>query len=139
MSFKQHVVNIDSKSYVINPFTFVEGKRIEAQLIKYLSPIVATMMAAGAGADIDVDSITSKDLDFSEKLISAFHEMFTVHPVDDIVKFQCDILSKVQKDGRTIDLDKEFACEYDKAFELMKEVVMFNFKSVFQKLGIIAL
>lgn len=134
MSFKQHIVNINDSSYIINPFGFVEGKKIEAQLVKYLAPLVAEMFTVD-GEKVE-SSEDAKDADFSKRMISALHDVFEKHPVDEIVQFQCSILSKVQKDGRTIDLDKEFACEYDKAFELMVEVINFNFKTVFQKLGI---
>ena len=136
MAFKQEIVNIKDSSYVINPFLFIEGKKIEAQLIRYMSPFMEKILAI---KEDESKSATEAETEFSKALVEALKETFTTHDIEEIVKFQCDVLAKVQKDGRTINLDTEFACEYDKCFELMKAVIMFNFKSVFQKLGIAAL
>lgn len=129
---KQHIFQLESKTYVIYPFNFIEGKRIEARLLKYAAPVLSKFVKADAEAK-------GQDEDSESQTLSAILEGITDSlkdgDINDFVQLQVELLSKVQCNGSQINLDREFECEFDKALDLMKEVIVFNFRSVFQ-LGI---
>lgn len=128
---KQHIVNIGEKAYIIYPFNFIEGKKIETKLLKYAAPVISNLLKAedeGVGENKSVAAI-----------LDGIAATLDESNIDDFVQLQVDLLSKVMCNGGKVNIETEFQCEFDKALDLMKAVIDFNFKSVFQKLGIAVL
>lgn len=116
MAIGQKQVTIQGSDYMITHFPAMRGTRVLKQLTKLLGPSFATLQGGGdLGAALN---ILFDNLDQNvEQLI-------------------VELVSTASKaNGAALNFDMEFAGEYDKLFLLVKEVVEFNFGSVFTLLG----
>lgn len=115
MAIGQKTVTIKDTQYMITHFPAMRGTRVLKQLTVLLGPSLASMQGGGdLGAAL---TILFDNLDQNvEQLI-------------------VDLISTVSKNNVGLNFDMEFAGEYDRLFMLVKEVVEFNFGSVFTLLG----
>jgi hypothetical protein len=110
----QKEVTIKGDVYTLTHFNGMVGLKLGKQLVKILGPSFA---AASQGNVADALQTLFENLDDnSEALIIA-------------------LVSGATKGNMAINFNIEFAGEYDKLFLLVKEVVEFNYGSVFQMLG----
>lgn len=117
---QNHTVKINNQAYIINPFKGIKGFKIQAKLIKLVSSGLS-----GLGGSEDVDGI-----------VKAIQVLLGENDVDDITNLIMEILSDTMTPDGKLDFDTEFSQNYLALFELLKEVILFNYKDVFQKLGI---
>lgn len=111
---QQKEVTIKGDSYTLTHFNGMVGLKLGKQLIKVLGP---SFTLASQGNIPEALSILFENLDEnSEALVIA-------------------LVSGATKGNMAINFNVEFAGEYDKLFLLVKEIVEFNYGSVFQMLG----
>ena len=111
---QQKDVTIKGQTYKLTHFNGMVGLKLGKQLVKVLGPSFA---AASQGNIVDALETLFENLDDnSEALVIA-------------------LVSGASKNNMAIDFNSEFAGEYDKLFLLVKEIVEFNYGSVFQMLG----
>lgn len=119
----QKIVQIKGKDYILNQFPATKGVRILKELIKIVGTAFADIQE---GNGVSVARVMSSIVDNLDKV-----------EVDILLK---DMLSGVN-DGQSnmpINVDMEFAGRYDTLFELVQEVISFNFESVFTLAGLSA-
>lgn len=115
-------VPINGQTYIINPFKGIKGFKIQAKLLKLIS--------SGVGA------LGTDEGDEVNGLINAIKSLLAENDVDEITNLILEIISDTKTMDGNIDFDKEFSQNYLSLFELVKEIILFNYKDVFQKLGI---
>ena len=117
MAIQQKEVNILGETYLLTQFPGMTGLKLGKQLIKTLGPSFAVLSAGEASSITGALNILFENLDDnSEALIIA-------------------LVSSATKGTMAINFNTEFAGSYDKLFLLVKEIVEFNYGSVFQMLG----
>lgn len=115
MAIGQKTVTIKDTQYMLTHFPAMRGTRVLKQLTVLVGPSLASMQ--GGGTIADALNLLFDNLDSNvEQLI-------------------VELVSTATKGNVAINFDMEFAGEYDKLFLLVKEVVEFNFGSVFTLLG----
>ena len=115
MAIGQKHVTIQGTEYLITHFPAMRGTRVLKQLTKLIGPSFATLQGGG---------------DIGSALNILFDNLD-----DNVEKLIVELVSTCSKGSMGINFDMEFAGEYDKLFLLVKEVVEFNFGSVFTLLG----
>ncbi len=115
-------VPINGQTYIINPFKGIKGFKIQAKLLKLIS--------SGVGA------LGTDEGDEVNGLMNAIKSLLAENDVDEITNLILEIISDTKTMDGNIDFDKEFSQNYLSLFELVKEIILFNYKDVFQKLGI---
>lgn len=114
MAIQQKEVTINGEVFLLTQLPGMTGLKLGKQLVKILGPAFASMQEGGAASAMSVlfDSLD----DNAEALIIA-------------------LVSGATKGNMAINFNTEFAGQYDKLFLLVKEIVEFNYGSVFQMLG----
>ena len=128
----------NNRIFKISPFKGKQGTRLSMTLSKYASAsfggiLVGVIDQISGGTE--VEKLDTVSLMLSGVLEGAFAEL-------DDPKFQdffFELFSNVTIDNKPLDYDTEFALDYGLPFDLAKHIVMYNFSSVFQRLGIAAL
>lgn len=116
MAIQQKEVTINGETYLLTQLPGMTGLKLGKQLVKILGPAFAGMQGE-EGSMSKALSILFENLDDSaEALIIA-------------------LVTSASKGSVAINFNTEFAGEYDKLFLLVKEIVEFNYGSVFQMLG----
>lgn len=115
MAISQKQVNIQGTDYLITHFPAMRGTRVLKQLTKLIGPSFAVLQGNG-------------------DLTSALNILFE-NLDQNVEQLIVELVSTCSKGSMGINFDMEFAGEYDKLFLLVKEVVEFNFGSVFTLLG----
>jgi len=112
---EQKVVSIKGTDFSITHLPASKGVRVLKQLGKLSGPAFSSYQDGGLSAAIAAlfDNIDSVDV---EQLIR-------------------DLVATASKGSMAINYDMEFAGKYDTLFLLVKEVIEFNFGSVFTLLG----
>ena len=125
MAIQQLDVHIDGTDYKITQFLATKGLGIEVKLMKLLGPSFMELQKA------------SQDENAQEAVLSAAITVL-IEQFDkvDVVALIKELLSGVTKGTATINFDQEFAGRYGVIFDLVKEVLKFNFADVFSKLGL---
>jgi hypothetical protein len=125
MAIQQLDVHIDGVDYKITQFLATKGLGIEVKLMKLLGPSFMELQKA------------SQDENAQEAVLSAAITVL-IEQFDkvDVVALIKELLSGVTKGTATINFDQEFAGRYGVIFDLVKEVLKFNFADVFSKLGL---
>ena len=113
---QQKHVTIKGTDYMITHLPAIRGTRVLKQIIKLVGPSFAQFQ-------------NSQNL--SGALTVLFENLDSVG-VEQLIQ---ELISTVSKGSTGINYDMEFAGEYDKLFLLVKEIVEFNYGSVFQMLG----
>ena len=118
-------VHIDGTDYKITQFLATKGLGIEVKLMKLLGPSFMELQKA------------SQDENAQEAVLSAAITVL-IEQFDkvDVVALIKELLSGVTKGTQTLNFDQEFAGRYGVIFDLVKEVLKFNFSDVFSKLGL---
>lgn len=122
MSLEQKTVNINGQDYMISQFAATKGIGILKSLAKLLGPSFAEL---SKGQEESEQGAVGLAL---EKLFDNFDSV-------DVEKLVKDLMHGVSKSNVAINFDMEFSGNYDTLFALSKEVVEFNFGSVFTLLG----
>lgn len=117
MAIGQKQVNIKGTDYLITHFPAMRGTRVLKQLTKVLGPSLVAMQGEG-----------------EDKIGAALQALFE-NLDQGVEQLIVELVSTCSKGSVGINFDMEFAGEYDKLFLLVKEVVEFNFGSVFTVLG----
>lgn len=118
-------VHIDGTDYKITQFLATKGLGIEVKLMKLLGPSFMELQKASQDENAQEAVLTAA--------IGALIEQFDKVDVVSLVK---ELLSGVTKGTQTLNFDQEFAGRYGVIFDLVKEVLKFNFSDVFSKLGL---
>lgn len=113
---QQKNVTVNGNDYLLTQFGGLQGLKLGKQLIKTLGPAFATLQATDGGVGKALDILFANLDDNTEKLI-------------------IDLVSGASKSGVAVNFNMEFAGNYDTLFLLVKEIVEFNFGSVFTLLG----
>lgn len=125
MAIQQLDVHIDGVDYKITQFLATKGLGIEVKLMKLLGPSFMELQKASQDENAQEAVLTAA--------ISTLIEQFDKVDVVSLIK---ELLSGVTKGNATINFDQEFAGRYGAIFDLVKEVLKFNFADVFSKLGL---
>jgi hypothetical protein len=125
MAIQQLDVHIDGVDYKITQFLATKGLGIEVKLMKLLGPSFMELQKASQDENAQEAVLTAA--------ISTLIEQFDKVDVVSLIK---ELLSGVTKGTATINFDQEFAGRYGAIFDLVKEVLKFNFADVFSKLGL---
>lgn len=111
---QQKTVVIKGDSYVLTHLSATKGIKTLKQIVKLVGPAIAVQDGGLMGA-----------------LGKLFENLDSVD-VESLIR---ELVNSASKGSVAINFDTEFAGEYDKLFMLVKEVVEFNFGSVFTLLG----
>lgn len=128
----------NNRIFVIKPFRGKQGTKLSMTLAKYASGAFGGILVGVVdqiSEGTEVEKLDTVGLMLSGVLEGAFTEL-------DDPKFQdffFELFSNVVVDGQPLDFDKEFALDYGLPFDLVRHIIMYNFSSVFQRLGIGAL
>ena len=125
MAIQQLDVHIDGVDYKITQFLATKGLGIEVKLMKLLGPSFMELQKAAQDENAQ-EAVLSAAITV---LIEQFEKV-------DVVALIKELLSGVTKGTATINFDQEFAGRYGAIFDLVKEVLKFNFADVFSKLGL---
>lgn len=119
MSIKQKTVTVLGQDYMLTQFPAIRGTKVLKQLTKLIGPSFAAMQGSANEAD---------------KMKLALDTLFDNldGPVEDLLVV---LVQSATKGNVAINFDMEFAGEYDRLFLLVKEIVEFNFGTVFTMFG----
>ncbi len=117
MAIGQKQVTILGTEYLITHFPAMRGTRVLKQLTKILGPALVQMQGDG-----------------QDKIGNAMNALFE-NLDQGVEQLIVELVSTCSKGSVGINFDMEFAGEYDKLFLLVREVIEFNFGSVFTLLG----
>lgn len=123
MAIKQKEVVIGGDSYLLTSLPATKGLKLLKQITKLVGPAFGEL--SKGGADQEGPGVSGA----IEKLVENLDNV----DVENLVK---ELVSSASKGSVAISFDHEFSGEYAKLFELVKEIVEFNYGSVFTKLGI---
>lgn len=115
MAIQQKEVTINGEVFLLTQLPGMTGLKLGKQLIKILGPAFASMQETG-GISAALNILFENLDDNAEALVIA-------------------LVSGATKGNMAINFNTEFAGQYDKLFLLVKEIVEFNYGSVFQMLG----
>lgn len=122
---KQKQITIGEEEFLLSTIPATKGIKLLKQLTKLIGPSFTELLKSG-----ESDSTTSNPMGVAmEKL---FDNLDTVD-VETLVKEL--VASSATKGSMAINFDMEFSGEYGKLFMLVKEIVEFNYGSVFTLLG----
>lgn len=127
----QKIVDIEGEKYVINAFKGEKGFKLKTQIIQLASPSLGDLFKS-------VPTDNSEKQESGENVIQSLVKFIANSTSDKIFQLIKDIISEVEKDGQKINFDTEFSCNYFALYKLVYEVLFFNYKDVFLKLGIIS-
>ena len=115
----QMTVNVNGTDYLINKFKGKEGLMIGAKISKLIAPLFAA--STSNGEELDITKIADYITDKMDE--------------DSVCQLIVKLMTSVYKGSQQVNFDTEFAGNYATLFDLIKEVVMFNYSDVFSKLG----
>jgi hypothetical protein len=122
--FDQHKCTIGDADYIINPFKGKQGLKLQLKLLKIVQPALSSLQHL------------TEDADQMAVLGEIIKGVMSHADEDALLSLVEELLAGVYKGTVKLDIDKEFTCNYSVIIELLKAVIMFNFKDVFSKLGI---
>ena len=116
MAIQQKTVNVKGTDYLLTHIPAIRGTRLLKQIVKLVGPSFATFQ---------------KQQDLGGAMNILFENLDSVG-VEQLLQ---ELVASANKGSVALNFDMEFAGEYDKLFLLVKEIVEFNFGSVFTLLG----
>lgn len=116
MAIKQKTVNINGEDFLLTSIPAIGGTRILKQLVKLMGPSFAQFQ---------------KEQDLAGAMNLLFENLDSVG----VEQLLVDLVSSATKGSMAINFNVEFAGEYDKLYLLVKEIVEFNYGSVFTLFG----
>ena len=120
---RQKTVTISGEEYLISTIPATKGIKLLKQITKLVGPAFSELIRSG-----EVDSNINPVGIALEKL---FDNLDSVD-VENLVK---ELVNSASKGSVAINFDMEFSGDYAKLFMLVKEIVEFNYGSVFTLLG----
>jgi len=119
---EQKTVEIQGEEYLLNQFGALEGLKYQKALASVIMPAIAEItsrddIGEGEAISIGMNKLSENIDKIDENMIQAM------------------VVRGATKGNMSINFDNEFAGNYMKLFTLLKEIVMFNFGSVFTMLG----
>ena len=119
---EQKTVTIQGEEYLLNQFGALEGLKYQKALAGVIMPAIAEItsrdnMSEGEALSIGMTKLAENIDKIDENMIQAM------------------VVRGATKGNMSINFDNEFAGNYMKLFGLLKEIVVFNFGSVFTMLG----
>ncbi|QDP60439.1 MAG: hypothetical protein GOVbin1096_67 [Prokaryotic dsDNA virus sp.] len=119
---EQKEVQVGEDTYLLHQFGAIEGLKYQKALAQVLLPAIAEISKAGELSEESAISIgmnkLAENIDkIDERMIEAM------------------VVRGATKNNMAVNFDNEFAGKYMQLFQLVKEIVMFNFGSVFTMLG----
>jgi hypothetical protein len=119
---EQKTVEIQGEEYLLNQFGALEGLTYQKALASVIMPAIAEItsrdnMSEGEALSIGMNKLAENIDKIDENMIQAM------------------VVRGATKGNMSINFDNEFAGNYMKLFNLLKEIVVFNFDSVFTMLG----
>lgn len=130
------IVTYDAgRVYTIKPFAGRDTTKIFAKLVKYGSGAFGGVLR-GLYDKEEEEELNAVSYFIAGALQDAFVDIDDPKFIDFITT---ELLANVYRNNSPIDYDKEFAGQLLLAFDLMRHVIDYNFRPVFQQLGINAL
>lgn len=115
---KQKTVTIAGDEFLLTQFPATVGIRYQKKIAKVLLPSMAEILKNQENPEVNGAALAMEKLAENIDLID-----------EELIKEM--ILRGATKGTATINFDMEFAGEYNKLFDLLKEIIMFNFAGVF--------
>ena len=136
----QRIVNYDdgARIYSIKPFKGKKGTIAAAKLTKYISASFGGVLV-GVLDEIDGGTEVEKMDSLGFMISGILDGAFNTFDDPQLHEFYFSLFDEVYRDGNRIDYDEEFKLEQEYSVDLIRHIVTYNFKSVFQRLGIAAL
>lgn len=119
---EQKTVTVGGQDYLLNQFGAIEGLKYQKALAQVLLPAIAEISKHSDGTEESAISIGMSKL--AENIDKVDERML-----------EAMVTRGATKNSMAINFDNEFAGKYMEMFQLIKEIVMFNFGSVFTMLG----
>lgn len=119
---EQKTVTVGGQDYLLNQFGALEGIKYQKALAAVLLPAIAEISKGGEMSEESAISIGMTKL--AENIDKVDERMI-----------EAMVVRGATKNNMQINFDNEFAGKYMELFQLLKEIVMFNFGSVFTMLG----
>lgn len=134
---EQKNVSIQGNDYMLTQFKASLGLKYMKQLTKLLGPAFIELQKAADTTDIKGKGAEAakakKEEDAMMQAAMVLIDSMDNVEVESLV--QALVMNGATKGTMSINFDMEFAGKYDVLFELIKEIVSFNFGNVFSKLG----
>ena len=130
----ERIIKYGNKSYRIKLFAGRNSYRVLTKLTKYGSSVFGGVLRGVADSGEDVDAI-------SMLVAGSLRDAFQTIDDPDLEAFVCEeIVSNVFSGTEKFDWDAEFKGKNMLVcFDLLRQVIQYNFSPVFQELGIAAL
>lgn len=119
---KQKIIKIDEEEFILNTIPATKGLKLLKQLTKLVGPAFTELMKNGENEQVNPVSLAMEKL---------FDNLDSV----DVENLAKELVASASKGSIAINFDTEFSGEYGKLFQLLKEIVEFNFGSVFTLFG----
>lgn len=123
MAIKQKNITVNGSEYLITQLGALKGTRVLKEITKLVGPAFAKIQTRGD----DGQSGTLGDA------LGVLFENLDNANVEGMIMELANTVTKAN--GSAIIFDMEFAGEYDKLYHVLKEVLEFNFGSVFTLFG----
>ena len=114
---KQKTVTIEGDEYLLNSMPATKGLKCLKQITKVVGPAIA-------------------ELDGEESFMKVIGKLLDNLDSVDVESLVKELVASAAKGNMAINFDTEFSGDYVKLFNLVKEIVEFNFGSVFTLVGI---
>lgn len=112
---QQKTVTVQGTEYMLTHLPAIRGTRMLKRLVKLVGPAMATFQ---------------KEQDLGGAMSALFDNLD-----DNVEALIVELVASATKQNMAIHFDSEFAGQYDKLALLVKEIVEFNYGSVFSLLG----
>jgi hypothetical protein len=122
---KQKTVTINSEDFLLSTIPATKGIKLLKQLTKLIGPSFTELLKGG-------DDVTPNANPMGLAMEKLFDNLDTVD-VESLIKEL--VALSATKGSMSINFDMEFAGDYGKLLMLVKEIVEFNYGSVFTLLG----
>ena len=119
---EQKEVTVNGDNYILNQFGAIEGLKYQKALAQVILPALAEISKSGVEDESGAISIAMSKL--AENIDKIDERML-----------EAMVTRGATKNSVAINFDNDFAGKYMELFQLLKEIVLFNFGSVFTMLG----
>jgi hypothetical protein len=119
---EQKEITIGQDTYLLHQFGAIEGLKYQKALAKVLLPAIAEISKGEAVTETSAISIGMSKL--AENIDQIDERMI-----------ESMVVRGATKNNMAINFDRDFAGKYVELFQLLKEIILFNFGSVFTMIG----
>lgn len=124
---EQKEIQVAGDTYLLHQYGAIEGLKYQKGLARVLLPAIAEITQSGEGL--------SEGLSEASAIARAMDKLAeNIDKIDERM-IEAMVVRGATKDNMSINFDNEFSGNYMKLFQLLKEIIMFNFGSVFTMLG----